>query len=380
MQRNAPALFIAKLLELPQRVFYFADSINRIAQYHCHIRCHTISNEAITRRVEEIRFVRPQFEVIQCCASVPLQNLMRQRTLLRQRVKAVQNRLIARSIHQHSDRAKGPFVPVNCGALTETLLEAELFGYLKGSFTGAVSDRRGLWEEAEGGTLFLDEIGETSPAMQVKLLRAVQEKEIRRVGATRNTSVNARVVAATNRNLKQEVERGAFREDLYYRLSVFALHAPALRERRSDIPLLLERFLHQATENARRRHLQFADDTLRTLVAYDWPGNVRELESAIEYAALHARGDEIKPEDLPPELQSVEVREAAERSPLAALFDDLPTLDELERRYLLHVLKVVGGNRTATASVMGVDRRTLYRMANRFNINLVEGDPEAESL
>ncbi|MBS1811773.1 MAG: sigma-54-dependent Fis family transcriptional regulator [Acidobacteria bacterium] len=295
-------------------------------------------------------------------------------------MKAVQNRLIARSIHQHSDRAKGPFVPVNCGALTETLLEAELFGYLKGSFTGAVSDRRGLWEEAEGGTLFLDEIGETSPAMQVKLLRAVQEKEIRRVGATRNTSVNARVVAATNRNLKQEVERGAFREDLYYRLSVFALHAPALRERRSDIPLLLERFLHQATENARRRHLQFADDTLRTLVAYDWPGNVRELESAIEYAALHARGDEIKPEDLPPELQSVEVREAAERSPLAALFDDLPTLDELERRYLLHVLKVVGGNRTATASVMGVDRRTLYRMANRFNINLVEGDPEAESL
>ncbi len=380
MQRNAPALFIAKLLELPQRVFYFADSINRIAQYHCHIRCHTTSNEAITRRVEEIRFVRPQFEVIQCCASVPLQNLMRQRTLLRQRVKAVQNRLIARSIHQHSDRAKGPFVPVNCGALTETLLEAELFGYLKGSFTGAVSDRRGLWEEAEGGTLFLDEIGETSPAMQVKLLRALQEKEIRRVGATRNTSVNARVVAATNRNLKQEVERGAFREDLYYRLSVFALHAPALRERRSDIPLLLERFLHQATENARRRHLQFADDTLRTLVAYDWPGNVRELESAIEYAALHARGDEIKPEDLPPELQSVEVREAAERSPLAALFDDLPTLDELERRYLLHVLKVVGGNRTATASVMGVDRRTLYRMANRFNINLVEGDPEAESL
>ncbi len=287
--------------------------------------------------------------------------------------------LVARSIHQHSDRTKGTFVPVNCGALTETLLEAELFGYVKGAFTGAVSDRRGLWEEAEGGTLFLDEIGETSPAMQVKLLRALQEKEIRRVGATRNTRVNARVITATNRQLKQEAEKGTFREDLYYRLNVFMLHTPALRERRSDIPLLMERFLRQAAENARREHLKFAEETLRTLVAYDWPGNVRELESAIEYAALHARGDEIKPEDLPPELQSLEVRAAAERSPLAALFDDLPTLDELERRYLLHVLKVVGGNKTTTASVMGVDRRTLYRMANRFGITLTQGDLEADS-
>lgn len=287
--------------------------------------------------------------------------------------------LVARSIHHHSDRAKGTFVPVNCGALTETLLEAELFGYVKGAFTGAVSDRRGLWEEAEGGTLFLDEIGETSSAMQVKLLRALQEKEIRRVGATRNTRVNARVITATNRQLKQEAEKGTFREDLYYRLNVFMLHTPALRERRSDIPLLMERFLRQATENARREHLKFAEVTVRTLVAYDWPGNVRELESAIEYAALHARGDEIKPEDLPPELQSLEIREAAERSPLAALFDDLPTLDELERRYLLHVLKVVGGNKTTTASVMGVDRRTLYRMANRFGITLTQGDLEADS-
>ena len=288
--------------------------------------------------------------------------------------------LVARSIHHHSDRANGTFVPVNCGALTETLLEAELFGYIKGAFTGAVSDRRGLWEEAEGGTLFLDEIGETSPALQVKLLRALQEKEIRRVGATKNTRVNARVVTATNRHLKQEVEKGTFREDLYYRLSVFTLHTPMLRKRRSDIPLLSERFLCKAAENARREHLKFAEETIRTLVAYEWPGNVRELESAIEYAALHARGDEIKPEDLPSELQSVEVREAADRSPLAALFDDLPTLEELERRYLQHVLKVVGGNKTTTASVMKIDRRTLYRMASRFNINLAEGDDEAEEL
>lgn len=286
--------------------------------------------------------------------------------------------LVARSIHQHSAHAKGSFVPVNCGALTETLLEAELFGYVKGAFTGAVSDRRGLWEEAEGGTLFLDEIGETSPAMQVKLLRALQEKEIRRVGATRNIRVDARVIAATNRNLKKEVEKGNFREDLYYRLSIFTLQTPSLRERRSDIPLLIERFLQGAAENAGRGRLQFTEETIRTLVAYDWPGNVRELESAIEYAALHAHGDEITPEDLPAELQSVEVREAAARSPLAALFDDLPTLEELERRYLLHVLKVVGGSKTTTAAVMNVDRRTLYRMANRFKINLAENDNEEE--
>jgi DNA-binding NtrC family response regulator len=280
--------------------------------------------------------------------------------------------LIARSIHQHSDHAQGHFVPVNCGALTETLLEAELFGYVKGSFTGAATDRKGLWEEAEGGTLFLDEIGETSPAMQVKLLRALQEKEIRRVGSTKSIRVDARVVAATNRNLEKEVEAKTFREDLFYRLSVVTLHAPPLRERRSDIPLLAERFLRRAAENARRGTLKFAEETIKALVTYDWPGNVRELESAIEFAALQSRGAEITPADLPPKLQSNEVREAARRSPLAALFDDLPTLDELERRYLLHVLKVAGGSRTEAAKVMGIDRRTLYRMADRFGLKLVE--------
>lgn len=282
--------------------------------------------------------------------------------------------LVARSIHQHSARSRSSFVPVNCGALAETLLEAELFGYVRGAFTGAIADRRGLWEEAEHGTLFLDEIGETSQAFQVKLLRALQEKEIRRVGSTRNVRVDARVVAATNRDLEQEVENKNFREDLYYRLSTVTLRAPALRERRSDIPLLAERFLRGAAENAGRRGCRLSEETIKTLVAYDWPGNVRELESSIEYAALRARGDEIAPEDLPLKLQSVEVRAAVTRSPLAALFDDLPTLDELERRYLLHVLEVVGGNRTKAASVLGIDRRTLYRMAGRFDIRLTENE------
>lgn len=276
--------------------------------------------------------------------------------------------LVANAIHKHSARDKGPFVPVNCGALTETLLEAELFGHVRGSFTGAMADRRGLWEESEGGTLFLDEIGETSLAFQVKLLRALQEKEIRRVGANKNLKVDARVIAATNRELELEVTAGRFREDLYYRLSVVTLRVPPLRERRSDIPFLAERFLRSASQIVGRGPLHFQEDAIKVLTAYDWPGNVRELESSVEYASLRARGSEVSADDLPAKMQSEEIRAKASRSPLAALYDDLPTLDELERRYLLHVLEVVGDNRTRAAEVMGIDRRTLYRMAERFGL------------
>lgn len=275
--------------------------------------------------------------------------------------------LVARSIHQHSTRSGGPFVAINCGALTETLLEAELFGHVRGAFTGAVSDRKGLWEVAAGGTLFLDEVGETSPAFQVKLLRALQEGEIRRVGASRAMQVDARILAATNRNLDQDVKSGKFREDLFYRLSVVTLRVPALRERRTDIPLLAERFLATVLEREGHTPMTLSEETLRMLVAYSWPGNVRELESAIEYAVLHARGNEIVPEDLPEKLQSAQVRAAA-RSPLSALFEDLPSLDELERRYLLYILDVASGNRTRAAEILRIDRRTLYRMIERYGI------------
>ena len=280
--------------------------------------------------------------------------------------------LVARSIHKHSPRSSRPFIPVNCGAFAETLLESELFGYVRGAFTGATADRKGLWEEAEGGTLFLDEIGETSQAMQVKLLRALQEGEIRRVGSTRPAVVDARVLSATNRDLEREVKAGRFREDLFYRLGVVTLRVPPLRERRSDIPLLAERFLRAASENAGRARLRLSEGALNRLVSYDWPGNVRELESAVEYAALHARGAEVAAEDLPPKLQTAEVRQAASRSPLAALYEDLPSLDELERRYLQHVLEATGGNRTRTAEILRIDRRTLYRMAERFHLKLDE--------
>ena len=273
--------------------------------------------------------------------------------------------LVARSIHQHSTRSGGSFVAVNCGALTETLLEAELFGHVRGAFTGAVGDRKGLWEEAARGTLFLDEIGETTPAFQVKLLRALQEGEIRRVGASRTTQVDARILAATNRNLEQDVKAGKFREDLFYRLSVVTLRVPALKERRTDIPLLAERFLATVLDREGHKQLTLSEETIRTLVAYNWPGNVRELESAIEYAVLHARGHAIAPEDLPEKLQSAQVRTAA-RSPLSALFEDLPALDELEHRYLLYILDIAGGNRTRAAEILGIDRRTLYRMIERY--------------
>jgi DNA-binding NtrC family response regulator len=276
--------------------------------------------------------------------------------------------LVARSIHQHSTRSSGPFVAINCGALTETLLEAELFGHVRGAFTGAVMDRKGLWEEAEGGTLLLDEVGETSPAMQVKLLRALQEGEIRRVGSARPTKVDSRIIAATNRNLEGEVKNGNFREDLFYRLSVVTLRVPPLAERQTDIPLLADHFLRLALKRNSRSQLRLSEETIKTLVAYSWPGNVREMESAVEYAVLHARGNEVAPEDLPAKLRSPHVKTAA-KSPLFALFGDLPSLDELERRYLLHVLEAAGGNRTRAAEILGIDRRTLYRMAERYGID-----------
>ena len=280
--------------------------------------------------------------------------------------------LVAKALHRCGPRRNAPFIAFNCAALPENLIESELFGYVRGAFTGAAADRKGLWEEAEGGTLFLDEIGETSQAMQVKLLRALQEGEIRRVGSTRPVIVDARVLSATNRDLEREVKAGRFREDLFYRLGVVTLRVPPLRERRSDIPLLAERFLRAASENAGRARLRLSEGALNRLISYDWPGNVRELESAVEYGALHARGAEVAAEDLPPKLQTAEVRQAASRSPLAALYEDLPSLDELERRYLQHVLEATGGNRTRTAEILRIDRRTLYRMAERFHLKLDE--------
>jgi DNA-binding NtrC family response regulator len=272
--------------------------------------------------------------------------------------------LVARAIHNNGPRVSRPFIPVNCGALTETLLEAELFGHTRGSFTGAIADKKGLFEEAEGGTIFLDEIAETSQALQIKLLRALQEGEVRRVGSTRATKIDVRVIAATNRDLESEVKAGRFREDLYYRLSVITLYVPPLRDRREDIPLLTRYFLRHLCQETGKR-LTVSEEALKLLMNYDWSGNVRELENTIEHAVLHSRGKIITEEDLPARLR---VMKKSDDSPESSIFDQLPSLEEMERRYLLYVLEAVGGNRTRAAEILQIDRRTLYRMAERYKI------------
>jgi DNA-binding NtrC family response regulator len=271
--------------------------------------------------------------------------------------------LVARAIHAHGRRQTRPFVPVNCGAIAESLLESELFGHVRGSFTGAVSDAKGIFEQANGGTVFLDEIGETSPALQVKLLRVLEEGEFRAVGASRPTRVDVRVVAATNVELEKEVAEGRFRQDLFYRLGVIVIRVPPLRERSADIPLLVGQFLENACGRAGRA-VQFTPAALHALSTYSWPGNVRELENTVERLVLFSRGSSVDVSDLPAVFLGA-APEIGER-----LFAGLPPLDEVERRYLLHVLEAVGGNRTKAADVMGIDRRTLYRMAERFGIDL----------
>jgi len=273
--------------------------------------------------------------------------------------------LVARAIHSHGRRSARPFVAVNCGAIAETLLDSELFGHARGAFTGAIADRRGLFEQAGDGTVFLDEIGETSPALQVKLLRVLEESEVRPVGGSRVLSVSARIIAATNVDLEREVAAARFRQDLYYRLGVIVIVVPPLRERRADIGLLAGRFLEAASTRAGRR-VTIAPEALESLTGYAWPGNVRELENTIERLVVFSRANVIEVEDLPAAIRS--------RGPSLeeGLFTDLPSLDELERRYLIHVLKTVDGNRSRAAAVMGVDRRTLYRMAERFGIDMSE--------
>ncbi len=269
--------------------------------------------------------------------------------------------LVARAIHAHGRRAARPFVPINCGALTESVLESELFGHTRGAFTGAIADTKGIFEQAHGGTVFLDEISETSPSLQVKLLRVLQEGEVRPVGATRIVKVDVRIVAATNVDLEREVAAQRFRQDLFYRLSVIVIRVPALRDRREDIPLLIETFLQNACARAGRR-IDLSRGATQALAAYRWPGNVRELENAIERLVVFSRGSVIDIDDLPFKTAALDLHER--------LFADLPSLDEIERRYLLHVLEQVGGNRTRAAEVLGIDRRTLYRMAERFGIDL----------
>ena len=268
--------------------------------------------------------------------------------------------LVARAIHNHSPRKSGPFVAVNCTALTESLLESELFGHQKGSFTGAVANKRGLFEEAQGGTLFLDEIGDVGGKMQAQLLRVLQESEIRRVGGGEPIHVDARVVCATNRDLEDEVHAGRFREDLYFRINVVTVRLPPLRDRRSDVRSLAEHFLKKYAAREKRELVGVAPEAMAALERYPWPGNVRELENAIERALAVSKDGVLIPSDLPEEIAG------GTRAPTPAnLIDDRPTLAELERRYIELTLRETGGNKKRAAELLGIDRRTLYRTMER---------------
>jgi DNA-binding NtrC family response regulator len=263
--------------------------------------------------------------------------------------------LLARYIHEKSARASGPFVAVNCAAIPESILEAELFGHERGAFTGAVAKREGRFARARGGTLFLDEIGELSPAVQVKILRVLQEGEYEPVGG-HTVTADTRIVAATNRNLRAEVEAGRFREDLYYRLNVIALTAPPLRARREDIPLLVDHFLGVYCKKNARARLMVPPDVLRRLIDYAWPGNVRELENVVERAAVLCRGDVLRLEDLPEA-----VAQATAAPPSALTFSIGTPLEEVELRMIRETLRHTNGDKSLSAQLLGISTRTIYR-------------------
>ncbi len=269
--------------------------------------------------------------------------------------------VIARYIHELSARTDHSFMSINCGALPESLLESELFGHVKGSFTGAVKDKTGLFAAANHGTFFLDEIGETTPSTQVKLLRALQQREVIPVGATESVSVDTRVLAATNRDLEEEIKRGGFRADLFYRLNVIAVHLPPLRQRADDIPILAESFLARSATLRSEEQKTLSDGALDAMMAYSWPGNVRELENALERAVILCNSTIISADALP---ERVTARRAeplvSERAPVS------PTLEAIERAYIQWVLQNEGGNKSRAADMLGIDPSTLYRKLARY--------------
>lgn len=277
--------------------------------------------------------------------------------------------LVASALHQRSGRAERTFVAVNCGAIPAELIESELFGHTKGSFTGADRDRRGLWEEADGGTVFLDEITETTPSFQVKLLRVLQQREIRRVGSNQTRRVDVRVIAASNRNVEAEVDAGRFRHDLFYRLNAVSILLPPLRERREDIPPLAQAFADRVYSLSPA--VRFSTEAVKLLEQYPWPGNIRELENAVVRAAAMCDGL-IRIQDLPERIRNYS-QESQRRNEEMILPEpeekqDWPQLSEIEGRYVARVLEYTGGNKQAASRVLGVDRKTLDRMIKRHNI------------
>jgi len=268
--------------------------------------------------------------------------------------------LLARTLHYQSSRKHAPFVPINCAAIPEQLLESELFGYLQGAFTDARKDKKGLFIEAQGGTLFLDEVGELPVMLQAKLLRVIEDKEVRPLGATRGEKVDVQIIAATNQDLRRAVDEGKFRQDLFYRLNVVDIRLPPLRERPEDLPLLIRHFIERSAQSTRARRL--SAEALRILLNYLWPGNVRELENTIERALVLCREEEITPTDLPAHL-------TGSKSQVASLSDALlrrRSLADIEREYILLALELTEGKKKEAADLLGIDRKTLYRKLEEY--------------
>ncbi len=283
-------------------------------------------------------------------------------TVLVQGESGTGKEVLARYIHELSERSDGSFLSINCGALPESLLESELFGHVKGSFTGALRDKQGLFVAANGGTLLLDEVGEMVPATQVRLLHVLQQHEVIPVGATEPAQVDVRIIAATNADLEEKIRQGTFRSDLFYRLNVIAIHLPPLRERRDDISLLADNFLRRFAERRNGEPKRLQEDALEALLEYDWPGNVRELENALERAVAMVEGDVIGRDALPSRV--------IERQPTPLVQEETPanpTLEVIERAYIAWVLRAEGGNKTRAAEVLGIDPSTLYRKLARFD-------------
>jgi DNA-binding NtrC family response regulator len=264
--------------------------------------------------------------------------------------------LVAKAIHYSGHRRSGPFVPVNCAAIPETLLESELFGYKKGAFTDAKTDKRGLLFEAATGTIFLDEITEMAPVLQAKLLRVIEEREVRPLGDTNPYPIDVRFIASSNRNISEAISQGHFREDLYYRLKVIDIELPPLRERKEDIPLLVRHFLSKSGEESKKRITGVSEEALKILVCYPWPGNVRELENIIQRAIALCRQEVILLEDLPPTMTREEDDNLVEKG-----LREKYTVDQLEKEYIRRVLIEVAGNKSRAAEILGLDRKTLYR-------------------
>jgi DNA-binding NtrC family response regulator len=289
--------------------------------------------------------------------------------------------LAARAIHNMSPRCDAAFVDINCSAIPETLIEAELFGHQRGTFTGAHENRSGLFEKASGGTLFLDEVDALNLSAQAKLLRVLQERTVRRIGARANIAIDVRIISATNCDLAQAVASGRFRPDLYYRLRVLPLHLPELCTRAGDVSLLVEHFLRLKSERQGLTSVpHFSPEAMRTLNEYPWPGNVRELENVIEYALALGNGDELGVEDLPLELTQARVQSNPEdlRELLQAYMSDAVPLAEIEKRYILSVLQQFGGNQVRAAAALGIDRSKLYRRLRQYGVKAVKFLQEEE--